>query len=416
MFRSAFSAFCAAWLLVSPAQAQTLSPPAGGGGGAPTTIANGTTFTGGTDKQVCFNDGGTLSCGDAGLTYDKTPGQLTMSGKTVTTSNPILNLSQTWNAGAVTFTGIKANFVSSASAANSLVIDLQVGGVSQFNVSKIGNAAVLGNMQVGSTSGYLINAGGLVERLDTSGAKLSLGAVFGWGSGADPGGGTASLDTILSRSAAAAVQLGLADAAAPVAQGLRVQSVVAGTADTAGTNWTLRGSLSTGSGASGDIIFQTGGTGEGSTAQNTATTALTIKGATQLVTLPAIVTDATHTDSTLCQDTTTHAIYFGSGAAGICLGTSSVRFKTDLAPLTAGLDELLRVDTVSYRYRPGYGDPSRRLYGFTAEQMAGVMPELVGLDADGRPNSVDWAGMVPVLVRAIQQQQVRIETLEGKIR
>lgn len=45
----------------------------------------------------------------------------------------------------------------------------------------------------------------------------------------------------------------------------------------------MRGSLSTGSGTSGDLVFQTGGTGAGTTAQNTATTALTIKGATQTV-------------------------------------------------------------------------------------------------------------------------------------
>lgn len=88
---------------------------------------------------------------------------------------------------------------------------------------------------------------------------------------------------ILTSPAAGTLQQGAADAAGPVAQSLRAQSVVAGTADTAGQNWTIRASLSTGSGASGDIIFQTGGTGAGSTTQNTAATALTIKGATQAV-------------------------------------------------------------------------------------------------------------------------------------
>ena len=32
-------------------------------------------------------------------------GSSVLSGQTVTTSNPVLNLSQTWNAGAVAFTG-----------------------------------------------------------------------------------------------------------------------------------------------------------------------------------------------------------------------------------------------------------------------------------------------------------------------
>ena len=88
---------------------------------------------------------------------------------------------------------------------------------------------------------------------------------------------------IASSTGAGRWQFGNLDAAAPVAQIITAQSVVAGTTNTAGVNTTVKGSLSTGSGASGDIIFQTGGTGAGATVQNTATTALTIKGATQAV-------------------------------------------------------------------------------------------------------------------------------------
>lgn len=88
---------------------------------------------------------------------------------------------------------------------------------------------------------------------------------------------------ILTSPAAGNIQFGDLDAAAPVAQKVTFQNVVAGTADTAGQNATLVGSLSTGAGVSGDIIWQTGGTGAASTVQNSAVTALTIKGATQAV-------------------------------------------------------------------------------------------------------------------------------------
>jgi hypothetical protein len=47
------------------------------------------------------------------------------------------------------------------------------------------------------------------------------------------------------------------------------------------------GSLSTGTGTSGDLIFQTGGTGAAATVQNSAVTALTLKGATQNVVFAA---------------------------------------------------------------------------------------------------------------------------------
>lgn len=88
--------------------------------------------------------------------------------------------------------------------------------------------------------------------------------------------------TILSSPASASLQQGAADAASPVAQTTRVQSVIAGTSNTAGANWTQIGSLSTGSGTSGSLIFQVGiAPGAGSpTVQATATTALTIAGET----------------------------------------------------------------------------------------------------------------------------------------
>ena len=50
----------------------------------------------------------------------------------------IYNLADTWNAGATTFTAIKMDVTDTASAAGSLLMDLQKGGISQFKVSKNG--------------------------------------------------------------------------------------------------------------------------------------------------------------------------------------------------------------------------------------------------------------------------------------
>jgi hypothetical protein len=134
--------------------------------------------------------------------------------------------------------------------------------------------------QVNTAIRVTINNSGYVGLGTTSPSQLltlkSTGAMA-W----DNGSGTA--DLMLTRSAAATLQFGLADAAAPVAQTLQAQSVVAGTSNTSGVNTTINGSRSTGAGTSGDIIFQTGGTGAGATAQNALVAALTIKGATQLV-------------------------------------------------------------------------------------------------------------------------------------
>ena len=177
----------------------------------------------------------------------------------------------------------------------------------------------------------------------------------------------------------------------------------------------MTGSTSTGSGTAGDIIFRTGGTGAASTTQNAQVTALTIKGATQLVQLTAITSDATHTDATVCEDTTTHALFSGSGTLGVCLGTSSGRFKHDVTDLEAGLPQIMALQPRRYFLNPGHGDTNKPYYGFLAEDGASTLPELVGYDDDGRPNTFDYLGVVPVLVRAVQEQQAEIFALRRDI-
>lgn len=142
--------------------------------------------------------------------------------------------------------------------------------------------------------------------------------------------------------------------------------------------------------------------GYGANETNLGTSALTWNGA-GLITIPSIATDATHTDSSVCQDTSTHALYSGSGTLGICLGTSSARYKTDIAPLGEGLLAIMALRPVSYHLDAAHGDPAKLLYGFTAEDMVGPLPALVDLDTTGHPNTADYLGVVPVLVNAVQE-------------
>lgn len=140
---------------------------------------------------------------------------------------------------------------------------------------------------------------------------------------------------------------------------------------------------------------------------------VTIGNASNLLLLPGIATDATHTDTAVCQDTTTHAIYSGSGTLGVCLGTSSARYKKDVVAVQDGLAQINALAPVNFRYIEGRGDNgAREQYGFLAEDVAHVLPKLVGLDADKAPNTVDLLGVVPVLVKAVQELQQEIDTLK----
>jgi hypothetical protein len=77
-------------------------------------------------------------------------GCITATGATITASEPVVNLTQTWNSGAVTFTGILLNVTDTASASASLLIDLQVGAASQFSVSKSGAITSNGKANIGN--------------------------------------------------------------------------------------------------------------------------------------------------------------------------------------------------------------------------------------------------------------------------
>lgn len=197
-------------------------------------------------------------------------GSTTLSGATITASQPVLDLSQTWNNGATTFTGLKFNVADNASAAASLLMDLQVGGSSRFSVSKTGSIrGYAADLNINpSDSGYPVNLNNNMLVYGTGGGflvQLNAAAPFRFGS-----------DLILTRRGAANLRLGAADAAAPVAQTLSVQSVVAGTTNTAGANLTITGSQGTGTGAGGSIVFQVAPAGSSGTAQNALATALTI--------------------------------------------------------------------------------------------------------------------------------------------
>lgn len=199
-------------------------------------------------------------------------GSTSITGATVTTSQPLLNLAQTWNAGAVTFTGLKLNVTDTTSASASLLLDLQVGASSKFSVTKAGALTVGGNATFGSSATFSQFGNIGINYVGADQINLSAASIIGWGSGTI----ASSPDVILGRAAAASLRLGAADAAAPVAQTLGVQSVVAGTTNTAGTNFTIKGSAGTGTGAGGSLIFQVAPAGSSGTAQNAFSTALTI--------------------------------------------------------------------------------------------------------------------------------------------
>ena len=126
--------------------------------------------------------------------------KISMVGATQTGSSAIgtLSITQTWNTSG-TPTAILANITDTASNAASLLMDLQVGGVSKFKVTKAGDATFGGQITVGyaglvdgSNNGTGVNLG------NGSGVKVGSTGQIGFTSG----GPASSVDTTITRSAA----------------------------------------------------------------------------------------------------------------------------------------------------------------------------------------------------------------------
>lgn len=172
-----------------------------------------------------------------------------IAGGTATSTKPyvlIEPVGTTSTAWAPAGTGFGIN---GAAATTARLIDVQVGGTPIWRITgPAGTVTQTGGLTIGATTALIWSGNGR-----------------------------------LSSSAVGTVQFGDTDTTIAVAQTVRAQSIIAGTAATNGQNLTFVGSLPTGTGTSGDMIFQTGvKTGSGTT-QGVPTTALTIKGETQTI-------------------------------------------------------------------------------------------------------------------------------------
>lgn len=175
----------------------------------------------------------------------------------------------------------------------------------------------------------------------------------------------------------------------------------------------VNGGLST-YGNSGNVTLVVGG---GNVGINTVTPGvlLDVFGGTMRVS--ALASDSGATDSTVCARTTDGLFFKGSGTLGICLGTSTKEAKTNIIPIPAGLGDLMKLKPILFNYKPGWGYSSDKpYYGFLAEDVEKILPILVGHDENGNVRSADYVGLIPVLVKSIQEMQKEINQLKYQIK
>jgi hypothetical protein len=97
---------------------------------------------------------------------------------------------------------------------------------------------------------------------------------------------------------------------------------------------------------------------------------------------------------------------------------SDIRYKKNIAPLENALDNVMKLQGVSYNWKvnefPDNYFTDKHQVGIIAQELEKIYPELVETDAKGY-KTVDYSKMTPVLIEAIKQQQTQLQKQQSEI-
>jgi hypothetical protein len=90
---------------------------------------------------------------------------------------------------------------------------------------------------------------------------------------------------------------------------------------------------------------------------------------------------------------------------------SSARWKTNIQPIDNPLDKVEHLRGVAFDWKAN----GKHDIGLVAEEVAMVVPEVVGFERNGKAQSVDYGRLTALLLEAIKEQQAQIRELKGEI-
>lgn len=112
-------------------------------------------------------------------------------------------------------------------------------------------------------------------------------------------------------------------------------------------------------------------------------------------------------------------LYVGGIVSSSSRNTSSdERLKTKIQGLSQGLNQILALRPRSYYLDPKFNPsaPQRLHFGFIAQELEQIMPQLVETGSDAAQyKSVNYLGLIPVLTKALQEQQMELEDLDKRV-
>jgi len=107
------------------------------------------------------------------------------------------------------------------------------------------------------------------------------------------------------------------------------------------------------------------------------------------------------------------AVGVNLAAGGNSWGTySDERVKDIIEPIDGGVEKLSQLRTVIGKYK--FDDADKRRVFLIAQDVQKVLPEAV-IEDDSGDLSLQYQDLIPVLVKAIQEQQAALDALEARV-
>jgi len=103
--------------------------------------------------------------------------------------------------------------------------------------------------------------------------------------------------------------------------------------------------------------------------------------------------------------------YNGDVQARGFYNSSDARLKKDIKDASYGVGELMKLRPVSYKWKAGHDTANHN--GLLAQEVQKVFPDAVRVNGATGMLAVDYTALIPVAIRAIQQQEARIKELES---
>ncbi|KAE9355797.1 hypothetical protein PF008_g3899 [Phytophthora fragariae] len=389
------------------------------------TIAGGATITG----SASISGGAAIA---GGVTVSNTGLTVTTGGAAITDTGTSANTLTLTNS-ASSFNKAILAMVSTATTGFS-VIDAKVGSTSVFNVAPSGLTTI-------SAGGLSVSGGATIA----GGVTVSNTGLTVSGGGATIAGG-ATITGSASISGGASITGGIT----AVDTGVTVTTGGARIYDT-GTSAETLTVKNTASGITKALLYLDSTETSGfplidakvaGTSQFTVTAAgltaiasggLSVKGGVTVVDTGVTVSaGVVGISDTTASTVSTDGALVVSGGVGIggsirCAGTSYAvthtntsdrRLKTAIKNLTAAQETIRRLRPVTYEWRrdefPSRNFPTGVFPGFLADEVEQILPDLVQQDGDGW-KSMDYVGIVPHLVRAVQEMQDQLEASQAQM-